>query len=371
MMPDYKIVGIWGAYRDGNFGDDLMALYFAKLVEEHGRFSPLVYGIDEDLAAAHLISQTSSAKDLVSRSSLVLLGGGGHFVQGTRGKRMLQAILRRNLNLGTRTELEELVAHLQTYPRQVIALSLGGAGTPGASLQRSDACLWRSLAPSIMTVRLPSDRELVSELGHEAHYYPDVVLDVPSVLPTPPAARLTNTIRIGLNLKRHSSRLLLPFLRRRSRSLKAAGFNIDLVSFESHLRAHRPGYEFSIGTHDPDIESLQYESPTQLLSQLQSLDLVISSKLHVGVAALGVGTPFASYAGPPKAKAFLHDLDLPQWHFPLYQPHRVASLIEDLAHGRLAVETDQLWSRVRRAAILSQGHRKILDDTLDALARNL
>ena len=44
------------------------------------------------------------------------------------------------------------------------------------------------------------------------------------------------------------------------------------------------------------------------MSFLASLDLVISYKLHLGLTALAVGTPFYSVGGPGKVKAFLKEI---------------------------------------------------------------
>ncbi|MEO6330446.1 MAG: polysaccharide pyruvyl transferase family protein, partial [Ginsengibacter sp.] len=57
-----------------------------------------------------------------------------------------------------------------------------------------------------------------------------------------------------------------------------------------------------------NIKTIKYTDPEELLQFMAELDVLISSKLHLGITGLTVNTPFLSYRGPGKAKSFLRSI---------------------------------------------------------------
>ena len=74
-------IAIWGSYNHGNYGDDIMAIQFAKALMDEG-FEPWVYRLDKDLADRFQIHSTSSLDELLDESPICLIGGGAMLESG-------------------------------------------------------------------------------------------------------------------------------------------------------------------------------------------------------------------------------------------------------------------------------------------------
>jgi len=67
-------------------------------------------------------------------------------------------------------------------------------------------------------------------------------------------------------------------------------------------------YEYVPERETDTIKIVKYETPSKLLEFLSGIDLLVTSKLHLGISGLPLGTPFLIYRGPGKAKTFLQSI---------------------------------------------------------------
>jgi hypothetical protein len=357
-----SVVGLWGAYFFGNFGDDLMAVQLAKEIRRAGH-TPLAYGLDSGIAASHDIKRAESLASLFRESALVVIGGGGLLTKVPVARR----VLRREPWVMER-ELRRFVRQARRTPETpVIAISVGGDGEPTVSLGGWRRRLWSEVGMESLTVRLRTDCAILDGFGKKATYYPDTVLSGFGDLDgAPPDAwrcirsRAAGELVVGLNLKRSSGgRLLAAMSQLRQRALRA-GLKLRLLLLTSHIPGYVRGYELESAGVDETIETIRYREPLAFLSEIAKIDLVISSKLHVGVAALACGVPFVSYGGPRKASAFLGDLNLDGWCFGERDVFGVVELIRSIAEG---AARDEIWraaEAVEKARAQSLGHRDTL-----------
>jgi polysaccharide pyruvyl transferase WcaK-like protein len=85
--------------------------------------------------------------------------------------------------------------------------------------------------------------------------------------------------------------------------------NLKLFFIKTHLPDYNINYEFVPKELSSNIQIYQYISIADTLEFLSSLDLIISSKLHIGLVSLSLGTPFFSYKGRGKTIAFLDSIE--------------------------------------------------------------
>ena len=74
-------VAIWGSYNHGNFGDDVMAVLFARAVAAAGA-TPVVFRMDGDLARRYGIATEDELGPLLEGARLVIMGGGAMLAGG-------------------------------------------------------------------------------------------------------------------------------------------------------------------------------------------------------------------------------------------------------------------------------------------------
>src|SRR5690606_16588758 len=76
----------------------------------------------------------------------------------------------------------------------------------------------------------------------------------------------------------------------------------------THMEKAGLDYQYVPEKETTNIKIARYTSPKQLLGVLGSMDIFISSMLHVGLTGLTLGTPVLSYRGPGKTKSFLKSI---------------------------------------------------------------
>ncbi|MEM8904659.1 MAG: polysaccharide pyruvyl transferase family protein [Actinomycetota bacterium] len=308
-------VAIWGSYKHGNFGDDLMAVLFARRVREAGS-SPIVLQLDPELAARLDLHVAGSVPELLDEADLCVMGGGA----------MLEAGSLRWAARGYSRDLERDLLALWRCARgrvPVHASSIGGSGaTSPLRLSPAKAVLLRSGVVGASTVRLPEDVLLLRRLGVEATYHPDVVLGASRSF-AGERTRRDDRFRVGVNLNVRTG----SGLTRRLLDWAAADPAVELVFLHTHLPGHAAGYEVLPDRSDR-VAHHRYRDPDETTAALAELDVLVSSKLHVGVTALSYDVPFVSYAGKAKSVAFLRSIGADHLRFRSGEDERVVSLLE-------------------------------------------
>ena len=353
-------VALWGSYNHGNFGDDAMAILFARHLERRG-YQPVVYRLDRSVAATEGIAVADGLDELLRDAAVLVLGGGGLLVGDLLLRRLVVSHARA-------FERDFTVLHDALRRRRIpaIAVSIGGDGRGIRTvLPAGRRALFSDPLLASASVRLRGDVDLLAALGRRAVHYPDVLLDIATLLPTTSVARKLGRARIGINLATKVAGGLRPMLLQLAR----ANADCELVCIGSHLPSHGFTYEMTLEGDMPNVTQEHYRSPGQMMALLELLDVLISSKLHVGVTALSMGVPFLSFGGKGKTRGFLEQVGLADSILAPADEARLLSLIASpQALLRLRETTDFTGVEAQRA--LSHGHLDFLDAELARLGRS-
>lgn len=290
-------VAIWGSYNYGNYGDDVMAIMFAKHLQKLG-VRVCVYRLNRELARRYAIETSESLEELLQGASFCLAGGGTVLLEplsGTVGQAM---------NEDTR-QLWEIT---QAHRCPLYLISVGGNGMGGE--RKLTLYQWRILSSEMCrggTVRLSEDVALFELLGKEVELYPDVVLALTDWWPVEKKSWPSPQLQIGLCLPN------IPNVQRFVSLLKIVAHLRRHAVFH-FMRTHLPGYnikdEILPPANSPWFKHHYYEDPATTIQFIASLDLLISVKLHPSITALALGVPVCSLDGRAKTRAVLNSLEL-------------------------------------------------------------
>lgn len=287
-----KRVAIWGSYNHGNYGDDVMAIAFARVLKKHG-FIPIVYRLNSELAASYGFLSTDSLDELIANSSFCIIGGGAWLCSG-------------NFSEAVEKDCEDFEATLNKYDCPLYSISIGGDGNiDPQKLSKARASLFSSEAFKGGTVRLPEDVDLLKTLGKKVKYHADIVLNMADIFELKAEKKSHDKIRLGLNLNQLQRRTAFLF-----KVCSKLFPKITLVSLQSHSKGHDLGFEYNDFATSNGVEVLRYHQPEEFILELGKLSQIISFKLHLGVTCLGIGVPFLSVGGGGKTVAFLKSAKL-------------------------------------------------------------
>ncbi|MEA5598883.1 polysaccharide pyruvyl transferase family protein [Rivularia sp. UHCC 0363] len=283
-------VAIWGSYNYGNYGDDIMAVQFAKHLKNLD-VKPVIYRLDKQLAQRYQLQTTDSLDELLNDAKFCIIGGGGFLVENFSAP--FEADFRR-------LQIVSTEKNCPVYP-----ISIGGEGL-GANAKLS---YWRREffqgdMCQCCTVRLESDRDLINMFGKEVFYYPDVLLSVPKFWQIPHQNKQSNVINVGINIPQT---LQCQWLALQLKFIASIRRDIVFHFIKTYLPSSPINSELQ-PKQSKNIKHHVYTDPQSTLEFLATLDLVVSYKLHLGLTALTLGVPFYSLGGSGKAKAFLNSI---------------------------------------------------------------
>lgn len=299
-----KKVGIWAPLRYANIGDDMQALSFAIQIRKLG-YDVKLYQLEENLSKEYGFESAENLDGLCQDVNLVIIAGGALLTPFRWYKRILNRAAREYEN-----DFKELLDATQKYPNTVFcAISMGGDGllrNPQIWYSKSRVGFFKSSSFINGTVRLQGDVEQMKQaFGKNFVFYPDMLF------------RLTDFFKPTLLPQSKKYRVVLQF--KRGRYLDKQLLN-DIYSYaennddiEFHfITTHMPKvgltYQYVPEKPSKNIFIDTYQTPNQLVGVLGSVDIVITSMLHVGLIGLTMGTPFVSYRGPGKTKSFLRSI---------------------------------------------------------------
>jgi polysaccharide pyruvyl transferase WcaK-like protein len=284
-------VGLFGYYGRHNFGDDLMAALFARATRGCGA-ECLVFGGATIAGRPYGAQTTNNIDELVERSDLVVYGGGGALLPQSKDQPFSRLI-------------GELVDACKFRSIPLACMSIGGAGLP---LRDVTPPARRRLVESAaaVTVRDSNEALLLRDAGVRAEFFEDVVWTTAAAFPRLRRSRPgSSAVRIAVNLYPNDA------LRRQlDATFAALGSHAGEVQWrfvESHTfpAEYRQAYGPTLPSER--FESVQFEGVEEGLEFLLGCDLVITSRLHIGVAAMSFGIPCVALAPEPKTKnCFAH-----------------------------------------------------------------
>ena len=297
---------LWGAYQQGNFGDDLMAWVFARGIKELGH-SVKVFGLSPSEAEDFGLETATSIDEALEEADAVVLGGGAVYEKWWSIKDIGRTALIPQVRAFELMYLQLGLA-LRRHQKPIHFLSVGSDGIEKTSqLSPFRRLVLASKQVGLVTLRLKHDLQLDFARGANYRHVPDVLFATPRLITEVPKANThpkasPDTIVLNLH-KKHTDRI--PAL---MSAIRSNWPNANIFSMASHLPEAGLSYEWSPNASDP-IEPLPYTGARSALNILASADLVISSKLHVGIVGMAYGSGFLSLGGRSKVKLQLNEMD--------------------------------------------------------------
>lgn len=329
-------VGLIGFYGVGNYGDDLMASLCAVHLVEHD-FPCTLFSLGEpgrdslespafERPGIHI---TRNPHELVRDADILIWGGGALLVSWNR-RRFWRRFA------GVADKLYGLVQLARQKGLVRCAISVGGDGGTDTRLFPAYKGLFLEGARH-GSVRNPSDLALLSALGVEGQVFPDLVWRAGS--PAPRRRRPGDRLRIGLDvsLAHLAGRRALHFAAL-MQTLAWRCPHHTFVCVNSTHRSVHPSTVFDRWIRGNNVEHYQFHDLNADASMLATLDLMISSRLHVPVVCLGHHVPVVWTFCEEKTQIFLGTMGLGAMNF---------------GHGRLWELARMLASRDRLDAFLA------------------
>lgn len=286
-------IGLFGFYKHGNFGDDLMALLFSRVLKDSG-YRVISFACRPDLAAECGIEVVASIDALVNEADAIVYGGGGILVPHEMKAGSEYSAYRR--------DLAELVKKVEQAEKPLAAYSIGGTGAGHDSLPEPVNLLIGAGALSSCTLRLRGDQAHFDSNVPPPAVYPDVVLQTSAVFPFEADENRAETDRyvIGVNVgRRYVDQRLCRILRLVQRRFR----RVDIKFFDTFTQDSPVRTEEMRSAEEG--ENVRYTSVRKHLEEISKVEMLFTHKLHIGVAALSYGIPTISWVGSAKARSFL------------------------------------------------------------------
>jgi len=288
-MKNKLTVGIFGYYSYRNLGDNLMAYLLSKQIRNTGHV-PLVFSKFADNMQDWGVELVSDVKEFVEQADLVIFGGGGLLIP------------RKSLSgegADFNEDLHDVLEMVEANGTPLYGISLGGGGKPLSQIVPEERRrLIRSL--NYLTLRNREDMQLLEQAGIKGEFLDDLVWTTAKSFPlTPPASN--GRRRIGINLYLGRSRRF-KVLRKIIEMAVRLRSDMDFVFFDIH-----PGRNDEFKAYSPDrlprnCERRQLVDMEDACRQAASLDLLLTTRLHLGVMAMSYGVTTIAYAGQEKTR---------------------------------------------------------------------
>jgi hypothetical protein len=336
-------VGVFGWYRYGNFGDDVMAIMIARHLRSRGH-EPVVYQLPDRFAQSEEFESSPDVAAFVDSIEACVLGGGGHFCNFKNPQAFDD-------------EISELAERARSRAVPIFGVSLGGDGI-GADVTLPPGRLALLSSPMLkgMTLRLSADRPLADAFNIPAQVFDDIVFLSPDYWPATPVPEKERSLILmqGVGSKKVIGALVQTYSvcsrRRRAQivqTIHAGGPGKESTKFKSFI--------------DDVVPYQDIENYAALVSQAS---FVISTKLHLGIFAMSYGCTFLSYRGLPKVRAQLAEMGMSGQY--LDGPDLANALTTLSSTKSLSQSTAEFAAKAKKSAY---GHLQALDEFLQANAK--
>jgi len=285
-------IGVWGSYKFGNYGDDLMALMVCDEIKAHGR-EPLVYSMHHRIAESAGVRATSSAEEFFQSVDAIIVGGGA--LTANYGRES-------DLDAYHYNEIKKFNDLNVFYGRPTFVMSIGGNGDPDEPVPPEVVKLLGHHAVRGVTVRLRAEQQRLARHGLNVRYYPDVVLRAGKWAGAPDRRGDERVVGINLPMAKGIGLVVAGL----GAACRARGYRMRaVVTHHSACAEIAKGYGKKAEMVLDDV--LFYREAKEFTRELAKLAIVISYKLHVGVACMSTGGSFLSFGGKGKTGAFMSE----------------------------------------------------------------
>lgn len=287
-------IALWGAYQQGNFGDDLMAAAFGSQLQEMGH-QVTVFDLDQRECLKYGLTTESNIDDLVKWCDVVVMGGGAVL----KNAQYLRAFLNPKAR-AIELRFFSLARALKRYSRPSYAVSIGsdGAVSPN-TISFFRRFVLQSEAFKNCTVRLQKDVRLMESLGKKATFVPDVLLATSDLFNLKPISEKQPRVILNLH-KRYGD------IGARIVDISGAYPNLEVITFDTHFADYGLNYEWMYGV----VPHVSYAGTQATLQLLNDSSAVISSKLHLGICGMSLGAAYVCLGGRGKVFEQLTQLGL-------------------------------------------------------------
>lgn len=334
-----------------------MAGIFARHIKSIGH-TPIVYGIRDSLAEELGVVTESSVEGLLKNADCAVVGGGGLFTNAAPAPGTIFEEFRNDLYRFVNT------VEKNGIPFVVCSVGGGEAISVHSPFHFAVARMISSKMLRGLSLRRYRDRGILDECSAKGGVHQDVALCLGdffkerSVRPVDGAP-----CRIGLSVYDRPSDVRLVRLLEIVSKVRGS-VSIHLLDAYSGGSPHKS--EFIHGF--PNVPRIEYGGLVQYLRDLSGLDLVITCKLHIAVAALAMGVPAVSWGGSSKAHSFFDDIDFKDGIISNVRADRlrfVRSMLDpERAIGKLRESMPLLDSAIESA----KGHLNLVTEFLGELS---
>jgi polysaccharide pyruvyl transferase WcaK-like protein len=288
-------IALFGFYKYGNFGDDLMAVMFGRKLQAEN-ISFRVYRLRPDVRAEFKFDGANSIEELLDGATAVVYGGGGAFL--TTQHRDFEA------------DLRQLCESCRERNIPLYMFSVGGAGRPYSEITEPRQRLLDYV--SFVTFRNQEDALLLDQIGlDKGAIHHDVVWRTSDQFPAARKSR-EEPLTIGVDnsmLGKRKSRWTIWAIMHVCRLLRKP---YRFVAFRQS-----PG-ERDFGGFD---ETICYSNGmTNFVERIAQTDLIITHRLHLGLAAMSFDIPAVQVMPQSKAVLLFNRLGLQRLVFSFGTP---------------------------------------------------
>lgn len=341
---------VWGAYQQGNFGDDMMAWIFSRSFGRSGHETK-VFGLSQCEAEDLSIATVRDIDQAVAWADAVVIGGGAVFDRWWRRRdfvQLLRSAQVRNMEL----QYHRLGRALKRHGKPLHMASVGSNGISHlAQMSPFRYGLMRAAKDGVILLRLKSDlRFFLNHRGVVAQF-PDILFATPTLLgdASPKNRCGDEPKRVLLNLYRGYAQMVPLIVER----VRAKWPDAIISSTQSHLPEIALDYEWTPAP-GAGVTEVPYSGVRSMLSLLAETDIVISSKLHIGIVGMSLGANFISLGGSDKVRVALGELGIDDTAY--LSPGDFTEIAIDLALENNCKGRAEIHERLRGVAKAAPSH---------------
>jgi polysaccharide pyruvyl transferase WcaK-like protein len=276
-MQGSSNVAVFGAYSNGNFGDDLMGHLIASSLAGAG-YTPRLWRGPNNAFRGKTWTTYSDMERFVSGSACVVFGGGMVF-----GDSRFSAYW---------ADISKLVDVCEALRVPIVAISVSSNGVYD-NLNAAAKKLLASPMFKAATPRLMCDADWLKKQGMHVAYIPDIVLTAMAYKPKVEMKRVMIAV--------HSRPWERPLLDWVVSKLLSRGIEVLTIGPLQDGTSNVDSYYHRLGT------KVRNDGPSSVLDAVRDVDVLIGSGLHIGMAALAGGAEFISYRGEGKTHHFMEE----------------------------------------------------------------
>ena len=337
-MDNRPTIALHGSYFGHNFGDILLMMIYTKWIQELGFNVELPFTSEENNKV--IGADGNFGFNSLKRAEALVYGGGGYFGEKPSGKlRWGFRNIKRHYPAGA-------FARMQKKPYAIIGV---GAGPITNRLTRE---LFVSLCSNaeILAVRDEESKDYLISYGvkpdnilvtadaviqlNKKDIDEEYLLEAEKIIEGFPFPIKIGAHLAGVNDQHYIVKDLLKFMR------KNPDIGVILLSDSPKVMSINKKINEKIPNQSVVVP---YKHPWILSAILSSLDLVITTKLHVGITSIALKTPVLSIPIHPKTPRFFKQINMDEFCIPLNDLHsgEMFNRLSSITHDTPTINIDE------------------------------